>query len=164
MDKNQLKQKKQHDSKSRKREFVLGDEVFFRNYHNGERWLPRVVKKKTGPVSYHVKLTDGHRRCHQDQIRFRSVDIQERVTLEPEVYVPPVVIANPTTTATPNPIVVEGVPSPATTADSTQNTNAGDPVSTSASDRSEQSNDSTKKSYPKRKRDPVIRFEPSWQL
>ena len=108
-------------------------------------------------------MTDGrHRRCHQDQIRFRSVDIQERVTLEPEVYVPPVVIANPTTAATSNPMVVEDSPSPAAAADSTQNTNAGDPVSTPASDRSEQSNDSIKKSYPKRKRDPVILFEPSW--
>ena len=65
---------------------MLGDKVFVRNYHNGERWLPGVVEKKTGPVSYHVKLTDGrHRRCHQDQIRFRSVDIQKRVTIEPEV-------------------------------------------------------------------------------
>ena len=73
---------------------------------------------------------------------------------EPEVYVPPVVIANSTTAATPNPMNVEDTPSPAT--------NAGDPASTPASDRSEQSNDSTKKSYPKRKRDPVIRFEPSW--
>ena len=37
VEKNQLKQKKQHDRNSRKRELVLGDKVFARNYHNGER-------------------------------------------------------------------------------------------------------------------------------
>ena len=102
---------------------MLGDKVLVRNYHNGERLLPGVVEKKTGPVSYDVRVADGrHRRCHQDQIRFRSVDIQERVTLELDVYLPPVVIANPTTTTTPNPMIVEDTPSPGlttTTVDST---------------------------------------------
>ena len=37
VEKNQLKQKGQHDSKSRKRKFVIGDKVFVRNYHNGDR-------------------------------------------------------------------------------------------------------------------------------
>ena len=88
------------------------------------------------------------------------MDIQKEVTLEVEVYVPPVVVANLTTT-TPNPMAVEDTLSPdsPTVADSAPITNTGDPVSTPSSDRSEQSSDSTKKSYPKHKRHPVI---PSW--
>ena len=33
-----------------------------------------VIKKRTGPVSFLIKLTDGrYQRCHQDQLRRRCV-------------------------------------------------------------------------------------------
>ena len=47
---------------------------FVRNYHSGFKWLSGVIQQKTGPVSYHVQLTNGkERRCHQDQIRKRLI-------------------------------------------------------------------------------------------
>ena len=72
VEKKQLLQKEQHDSRSRERKLEVGDSVFVRNYHQGNRWLPGVIEQRTGPVSFRVKLTDGRtRRCHQDQVRKR---------------------------------------------------------------------------------------------
>ena len=78
----QQRQKEQHDSRARKRNLEVGEEVFVRNYHQGNRWLPGVISQKTGPVSFRVKLADGReRRCHQDQLRKRTVQME----LVPEV-------------------------------------------------------------------------------
>ena len=46
-----------------------------KNYNPGQLWLPGQIVKVTGPVSFHVRLTDGRlRRCHQDQLRPREGD------------------------------------------------------------------------------------------
>jgi len=46
--------------------------VYVKNQGEGVNWLPGVIIKCTGPVSFHVKLNDGReRRCHQDQLRNR---------------------------------------------------------------------------------------------
>ena len=75
VEKKQSQQKEQHDSRSRERKLEVGTNVYVRNYHQGGRWLPGIIEQKTGPVSFRVNLTDGRmRRCHQDQIRKRSVD------------------------------------------------------------------------------------------
>ncbi len=43
----------------------------------GDRWLPGVIQRKTGPVSYRVKLADGsERHYHQDQVRTRTVAVE----------------------------------------------------------------------------------------
>ena len=72
----QSKQKKQHDERACVQKLVVGEEVYVRNYHGGEKWLPGVIEKRTGPVSFLVKLSDGRdRRCHQDQVRKRTVRV-----------------------------------------------------------------------------------------
>ena len=48
----QAKQVQQHKAKNRN--FEVNDSVFVRNYHNGDRWLPGVIQKRTGPVSFLV--------------------------------------------------------------------------------------------------------------
>ena len=76
VEKRQMAQKSQHDQHARDRVFTKRDPVFVRNYHQGDRWLPGIVTEKTGPVSFKVKLTTGqNRRCHQDQLRKRSVEV-----------------------------------------------------------------------------------------
>ena len=47
-----MKQKEQHDQRSRERKLAVGDDVFVRNYHHGDKWLSGVIQQKTGPVSY----------------------------------------------------------------------------------------------------------------
>ena len=150
---NQLKQKKQHDRKAKERSLDIGDDVFVRNYHGGDRWIPGVIQKKTGPVSLLVRLSDGReRRCHLDQVRKRSVAVEiPPVVVEPEIVIPSVIPSslpvNPSV-ATPSPAndsVVDGSPSPA----------AVDPEPPPEPE-------TRVKTYPKRDRKPVERFEPKW--
>ena len=137
----------------------MGDDVFVRNYHRGERWLPGVIVKETGPVSFLVRLADGNRRCHQDQVRRRSVDIQEDVIPEPEVT-PEVGVSLPPTEPTVPP--TPSVPIPTETLNPSV---PADPIPSETTDASSNVTtpiDRTDKSYPKRNRKPVERFEPSW--
>ena len=126
-----MKQKEQHDSKVRERSLEVGDRVFVRNYHQGDKWLPGVIHKKTGPLSFLAKLADGrYRRCHQDQVRKRSVGLSADPPVEPEVSVPstgfsvpPLISAEPSAlTQEKNdelPMVVDPTPSGGDTASTT---------------------------------------------
>ncbi len=150
----QSRQKKQHDVRARDRELKPGDEVFARNYHHGDRWLPGVIQKKTGPVSFHVLLTDGReRRCHQDQLRLRTVDVQipDRpvelddlaISASPEVATPTASsstfsTSNEAGTSSTTPTVTESVPP--MVADSGATVTAPTPA---------------RKAYPKRTRTPL---------
>ena len=49
---------------------------FIKNQHRDKQWLAGLIIKKSGPVSYQVKLEDGKVvRCRQDQLRPRFTDI-----------------------------------------------------------------------------------------
>ena len=50
------------------RTFTLGEKVLARNYSNSVKWIPGVVTKITGPVSYEVEVDGGTIRRHVDQI------------------------------------------------------------------------------------------------
>ena len=46
--------------------------MYARNFGTGSRWLPGVILEISGPVSYLIKLTNGHLvRRRQDYIRCR---------------------------------------------------------------------------------------------
>ena len=51
----------------------INSRVMIRNYGKfGAKWLPAMVVKQTGPVSYKCQLEDGRVfRRHQDQVKFR---------------------------------------------------------------------------------------------
>ena len=56
------------------RSFALDDPVYLQNTGGGrEKWIPGVIAKQTGPVSYRVQGTDGDGtyRWHGDQLRSR---------------------------------------------------------------------------------------------
>ncbi len=68
----QEKQKQRHDQHSRERQLKPDDCVYARNFSssNNQMWLPGVILRQSGPVSYVVKLTDGRTcRRHQDHVR-----------------------------------------------------------------------------------------------
>ena len=68
-------QKKTHDQRAKERCFEEGQKVYVKNYRGGQRWLPGSIEKVTGPLSFHVKLTNGQTvRCHQDQLRHREAE------------------------------------------------------------------------------------------
>lgn len=110
---NQLKQKEQHDSTSRERKLNVGDTVLVENYHPGDKWLPGMIQKKTGPLSFVVKLTDGRiRRCHQDQVCRRSMEVPQGSSVDSETPVSPTEVSSSTSTELTVPIarlVLKGV-------------------------------------------------------
>ena len=56
-------------SKARTINLNSGDSVAVRNYATGNKWLPAVINKKTGPLSYRCDLPDGRIfKRHQDQL------------------------------------------------------------------------------------------------
>lgn len=71
----QQDQKKRHDQYARLRSLSPGDNVYVRNFSitNNQQWLPGIILKRNGPVSYVVELSDGRVfRRHQDNVRLRQ--------------------------------------------------------------------------------------------
>ena len=78
-------QKATHDARAKPRSLDVGETVFVKNHGEGEKWLPGVITKCTGPVSFHVKLNDGRERCcHQDQLRSRFSQVDPELEEESE--------------------------------------------------------------------------------
>ena len=130
-----MKQKQKHDAHAHERLLREGDPVLVRNYLQGDKWLAGTIAKKTGPVSYAVTMSNGRdRRCHQDQVRKRFVEIdipvEEKVDVGLDLPTPHVQEPEDSTPIEP------------------------DPVETDL--------DITPKTYPRRERKPVERFEPTW--
>ena len=136
---NQWKQKKQHDAKASDRSFKEGDTVFVKNFQASDKWLSGVISKKTGPVLFVVQLSDGReRRCHQDQLRHRTVDVTVEEPIETETPAPHTETAQ--------------VPSPS----DTHVSSSPDQVTAA------QSAPPARKTYPTRNRRTVQRYEPRW--
>ncbi|KAL3988098.1 5-hydroxytryptamine receptor 3 [Sarotherodon galilaeus] len=67
--------KENHDTKKRLRSFTPGDKVFIRNYSYGPKWIPAVIVRASGPVSYIVTIGSGQTvKRHVDQVRARVAD------------------------------------------------------------------------------------------
>ena len=79
----QQQQKLTHDVYAHARKVSQGEEVCIRNFQQpGLSWVPGVISKATGPVSYayHVMLESGQIVCrHQDHVRKR-VAVSEQLT------------------------------------------------------------------------------------
>ena len=141
----------------------MGDDVFVRNYHHGDKWLPGVIQQKTGPVSYRVRFTSGKdRRCHQDQVRKRSVEVSQDSYREfdiPDINIPSSETTVPSTTATESSAYNSNSESVTTDSSTNAECASSDSVTTDAAVANPTP---TGKLYPKRNRTPVVRFEPSW--
>ena len=56
----QEQQKRNHDVLATPREFIVGDTVNFQNFAaSGSHWIPCVIYKKTGTVSYGIQLLNA---------------------------------------------------------------------------------------------------------
>ena len=67
----QEKQKKYFDKKTREKSFQE-QEVWVRDYQGTTMWVPGIIVKKTGPVSYYVKVREMVWRRHVEQLRHRN--------------------------------------------------------------------------------------------
>ena len=57
--------------------FEPDDPVWLRNYSGNPKWIAGTVVMKTGPVSYKVMSGDHIYKRHVDQMRKRSVNVDE---------------------------------------------------------------------------------------
>ena len=152
VEKKQLQQKEQHDLRSRERPQEVGTNVFVRNYHHGDRWLPGVIEQRTGPVSFKVRLEGGKiRRCHQDQVRNRSVETPRESHTELDTTTPATVSSEPST---------ESPSTDSGAANETATSSNMPPEPTDAA--TNNSPTETARIYPNLSRNPVTRFEPTW--
>ena len=77
----QEKQKAEHDTSQPIRKFSVNDNVLVRNLpSNNPKWIPGVIVKVTGPLSYVVQLLDGRlMRKHVDHIIRRNSSNYTRI-------------------------------------------------------------------------------------
>jgi len=69
---NQTKQKQHHDAHCRQLQFKEGDTVYVKDFSGKEDWLPGIITKIQGPLSYLIELEDERViRRHTDHIRLR---------------------------------------------------------------------------------------------
>ena len=71
-----------------------------RSFTAGDKWIPGVVVKVTGPLSYHVKIAGGVLRRHVDQLTSDTrsegrVEMEEPVADENEIRQPEEVVIQP---------------------------------------------------------------------
>ena len=80
-------QKLHHDTHTSDRQFDVGDQVFVRQFSQGNSpvtWIPGTVEAVQGPVSYQIRLLDNRLvRRHVDHIRRRSCEVPT-VSTSPE--------------------------------------------------------------------------------
>ena len=96
----QVSQKSQHDKKSRPRTFTVGANVFVRNFSLGSEWLLGTVVNTKGPVSYIVKLKDGHHmKRHVDHLRPTAVTTTTHESTSSEPFDDCIPIQAPTSAA-----------------------------------------------------------------
>ncbi|CAC5377802.1 unnamed protein product [Mytilus coruscus] len=96
----QQKQKHYHDKKSVNRQINVGQGVFARNFAIGSKikCIQGEVIKQSGPLSFHIKLPDGHViRRHIDHIRVRNFDCtnnenEEKCDNDSELFEPEITI------------------------------------------------------------------------
>ena len=56
----QSDQVKQHDKHAKTRVYPVGKEVMAQNFRQtGPKWMPGIILKQTGPLSYLVKMNSG---------------------------------------------------------------------------------------------------------
>ncbi|KAK6019884.1 hypothetical protein OSTOST_14471, partial [Ostertagia ostertagi] len=57
------------------RRFVVGQQVYIRNYQKGDKWIPGIITQVVGRRVYEVHFGTGSRKAHADQLK-------ERITSE----------------------------------------------------------------------------------
>jgi len=74
-------QKVQHDKKSKPQIFSIGSNVLVHNFSTGPEWLLGMIFNTRGPVSYIVKLSDGHHiKHHVDHLRNINIAVTDQAT------------------------------------------------------------------------------------
>lgn len=69
----QERQRCSHDQNVKQRAFIVGDEVYARNFTGPTVWIPGVVVELAGPLTLMIELSDGRKvRRHLNHVRWRQ--------------------------------------------------------------------------------------------
>ena len=69
----QWSQKQRHDLHVRERTMMKGAQVYARNFSQGPKWVPGILRESNGPIAFEVELEDGRMwRRHQDHLIQKS--------------------------------------------------------------------------------------------
>ena len=80
----QAEQKLHHDKQVKSRSLIPGALVMVRNFSGSNKWIPGIIIKKLGPVTYHVEVAHGQiLKRHVDQLKPR--EDRSQVTGSPDV-------------------------------------------------------------------------------
>ncbi|KAK6022923.1 integrase core domain protein [Ostertagia ostertagi] len=61
----------------KERTFLVGQQVYLRNYQKGDKWIPGIVTGVLSRCMYNVHVGTGSRKAHADQLKERPVPEQE---------------------------------------------------------------------------------------
>jgi hypothetical protein len=74
MDTSRTRQTSYHDQHSRNRSFYENDAVWVRDVQHSRGWIPGIIKRQTGMLSYIVEIDGKHQRRHANQLRLRNTE------------------------------------------------------------------------------------------
>ena len=85
VEENQQKQKQNRDCSNPVRKFKVNDQVYVENFPTTKpRWIPGIVVKVTGPLSYEVELERGQRvKRHVDNVKGRTEESSNSTACSP---------------------------------------------------------------------------------
>ncbi len=112
-----------------------------------------------------MKLTNGkERRCHQDQVRKRSVEVpQDSSHIEPDsLDIPDIDLPSDVTLSSTDNTEHSNTSGATSTESNSTNVESVSPNPVSTQNADAAVVNPTPRSYPKRNRAPVVRFEPTW--
>ena len=70
-----IKQDEMYDAQKPTRFVSMGDRVHVRNYATGAKWLPGIITKINGPLSYEVKTEYKDIKCHIDHLQKHQIEV-----------------------------------------------------------------------------------------
>ena len=81
----QAEQKSQHDKHARQREFSIGEKVVVKNLRPGSTWIPGMVTKQLGPVTFSITTDDGQVwKRHIDHVKALGDQTMQPAPTEPD--------------------------------------------------------------------------------
>ncbi|KAK6009952.1 integrase core domain protein, partial [Ostertagia ostertagi] len=70
--------KADYDRRGRaERAFVVGQQVYMRNYQKGDKWIPGIITQVVGKRVYEVHFGTGSRKAHADQLKERIMSEED---------------------------------------------------------------------------------------
>ena len=76
----------QHDQHAKERQFIVGQQVMVRNLRPGDKWVPGVITKQLGPMTFLVETSPGIAwKRHVNHLQDNTADQEQNAEMETNV-------------------------------------------------------------------------------